>query len=65
MQNIEFYIQKLGDYLITKIIALWKNACFHSNTQAVFGVSNNFKRYCMLERVVSNISLIGDCIYYI
>ena len=46
--STKFIKQKLGDYLIKKIIALWKNAIFHSNTQAVFGVSNYFERYCML-----------------
>ena len=47
--STKFIKQKLGDYLITKIIALWKNAIFHSNAQAVCGVSNNFERHCMMN----------------
>ena len=31
----KFIEQKFGEYLITEMIALWKNAFSHSNTQAV------------------------------
>ena len=37
----------MRDYLINKIITLWNNAIFHSNTQAVLKFTlNNFEKYC-------------------